>query len=65
MVFELPYETIGSEGKLQLLQGAQNASNTPEYPNLVIPVTSSISTGRSINYTAQGFSVSVLTVNTK
>ncbi|KAI0937589.1 hypothetical protein AcV5_000388 [Taiwanofungus camphoratus] len=65
MVFELPFETIGSEGKLQLLQGAQNASNTPEYPNLVIPVTSSISTGRSINYTAQGFSVSVLTVNTK
>ncbi|OCH93317.1 glycoside hydrolase family 51 protein [Obba rivulosa] len=62
MVFELPFHSVASSGTLQLLHGAQNASNTPEAPNTVIPVTSTISTGKSLHYIAPGFSVSVITV---
>lgn len=56
---------MAKRGTLQLLQGSQNASNTPENPDLVTPVTSSINLGRIFNYTAPGFSVSVLTVKTQ
>ncbi|EMD31910.1 glycoside hydrolase family 51 protein [Gelatoporia subvermispora B] len=62
IVLELPFRSVANRGTLQLLHGAQNASNTPEAPNAVVPVTSTISTGKTIHYTAPGFSVSVITV---
>ncbi|KAI0694224.1 glycoside hydrolase family 51 protein [Cytidiella melzeri] len=62
LVFQLPFSNVASTGTLQLLQGAETASNTPEQPNLVVPVTSTIATGKTINYSAPGFSVSVIKV---
>ncbi|GBE87654.1 Probable alpha-L-arabinofuranosidase [Sparassis crispa] len=64
IAFELPFPVIAEWGTLQLLEGAQNASNTPEMPGAVVPVTSYIATGNSFEYTAPGYSVSVLTVGT-
>ncbi|EPQ54912.1 glycoside hydrolase [Gloeophyllum trabeum ATCC 11539] len=63
LVFQLPLGiNAGSSGTAQVLQGSQNASNTPSTPNAVTPVTFTISVGRTVNYSAPGFSVSVLTV---
>jgi alpha-L-arabinofuranosidase len=62
MVFNLPFTNVASSATLQVLEGAQTASNTPEAPNTVVPTTSTISTGKTINYTAPGFSVSVIRV---
>ena len=45
-----------------MLTGAQTDSNTPATPDLVAPKTSVVATGRTFNYTAPGFSVTVLTV---
>jgi alpha-L-arabinofuranosidase len=62
LVFKLPFNNVASSGTLQILQGAETASNTPEQPNLIAPVTSTISTGKTLNYNAPGFSVSVIKV---
>lgn len=62
MTFQLPFGRVAPTGTLQLLHGAQNASNTPEGPELVTPVNSTITTGKNFNFTAPGFSVSVLTI---
>ncbi|TFY83798.1 hypothetical protein EWM64_g208 [Hericium alpestre] len=61
IAFQLPF-AVQSSGTAQVLSGAQNASNTPETPDLVVPKTSTIGTGKSFNFTAGGFSVNVLTV---
>lgn len=60
--FQLPFKNVAAAGTLELLHGAPTASNTPQQPNLVVPVTSSITTGKTINYSAPGFSVSVIKV---
>lgn len=60
--FQLPFQQVASTATLELLQGAATASNTPQQPNLVVPVTSTISAGKNINYVAPGFSVSVIKV---
>lgn len=61
LTFELPF-AVGAHGTAQVLTGAQTDSNTPATPDLVAPKTSVVATGRTFNYTAPGFSVTVLTV---
>ncbi|KAI0040454.1 glycoside hydrolase family 51 protein [Auriscalpium vulgare] len=60
--FVLP-SNVRSSGTAQILTGAQTASNVPGNPNVVVPKTSTIVTGRTTNFTAPGFSVSVLTIS--
>ncbi|KAF8198625.1 alpha-L-arabinofuranosidase [Pholiota molesta] len=62
LTFVLPFQHVNSKGSLQLLTGNATASNTPTAPNLFTPVSSSILTGQTFNYTAPPVSVSVLTV---
>ncbi|KAI0826446.1 glycoside hydrolase family 51 protein [Irpex lacteus] len=62
LVFQLPFNNVASSGTLQQLTGGQNASNTPEQPNLIVPVTSTIATAKTFNFNAPGFSVSVIKV---
>ncbi|KAH9831153.1 glycoside hydrolase family 51 protein [Rhodofomes roseus] len=63
VLFDLAFTSVASSGTLQLLQGSQNDSNTPEIADLVTPHTSTIATGQTFDYTAPGYSVSVITVN--
>ncbi|PCH45069.1 glycoside hydrolase family 51 protein [Wolfiporia cocos MD-104 SS10] len=58
------FSSVSSTGSLQLLTGSETTSNSPETPNAAIPVTSSITTGSTFNYTAPGYSVSVITLGT-
>ncbi|CCM00811.1 uncharacterized protein FIBRA_02853 [Fibroporia radiculosa] len=62
LTFELPFATVASEGTLQVLQGSETTSNTPETPYAAVPVDSTIATGETFDYTAPGYSVSVITV---
>ncbi|KAH7911175.1 glycoside hydrolase family 51 protein [Hygrophoropsis aurantiaca] len=62
LTFILPYTDVSPTGTAQVLAGAPTASNSPTTPNAVVPVTSSILTGQTFNYTAPGYSVSVLTI---
>lgn len=62
LTFVLPFGTVSTTGTLQLLSGAMTASNSPTTPNAVAPVTSSITTGKTFNYNAPAFSVSVITL---
>lgn len=62
MTFVLPFGTVATSGTAQVLTGAATASNTPTNPNLVVPTTSTITTGKTFSYTAPAFSVNVLTV---
>ncbi|PFH50482.1 glycoside hydrolase family 51 protein [Amanita thiersii Skay4041] len=64
LTFALPssFSTVATSGIVQVLTGAATASNTPTAPNTIVPVTSSISTGKTFNYNAPGFSVSVITL---
>ncbi|TCD68736.1 hypothetical protein EIP91_009882 [Steccherinum ochraceum] len=62
MTFQLPFSTVASSGTLQQLTGAQTASNTPTQPQAVVPVNSTIPTGKTFNFTAPGFSVNVVTI---
>ncbi|KAI0711223.1 glycoside hydrolase [Earliella scabrosa] len=66
LTFDLSqFSTVASSGTLQVLTGAQSASNTPAAPNTITPKTSTLSTGRSFTYGAPAFSVSVITVTTR
>ncbi|OJT01748.1 hypothetical protein TRAPUB_7804 [Trametes pubescens] len=59
------FSTVSSTGTLQVLTGAETASNTPQAPNAVVPQTSTITTGKTFTYNAPAFSVSVITVTTQ
>lgn len=59
------FGTVSSTGTLQVLTGAETASNTPQAPNAVVPKTSTITTGKTFTYNAPAFSVSVITVTTQ
>ncbi|KAF8882698.1 alfa-L-arabinofuranosidase precursor [Infundibulicybe gibba] len=48
-------------GTAQVISGAATTSNTPTAPNAAVPVTSTITTGKTFTYNAPGLSVSVLT----
>ncbi|KAG6903627.1 hypothetical protein DXG01_016184, partial [Tephrocybe rancida] len=62
VTFVLPFGTVATSGTLQVIQGAATTSNTPTAPNAAVPVTSSITTGKTFTYNAPGFSVSVITL---
>lgn len=64
ITFALPFSSVASTGTLQVLSGGQNDSNTPVTPDLVSPGNSTITTGPTFDYTAPGYSVSVITVHT-
>ncbi|TFK41577.1 arabinofuranosidase [Crucibulum laeve] len=61
LTFVLPFTNVGGSGTLQILTGTATASNTPTSPNLIVPVNSTIATGKTFNFTAPAVSVSVLT----
>lgn len=65
MTFELPFVGVQGTGTATVLSGSATASNSPETPNAVMPVTSQIKTGESFLYTAPAYSVSVLRVEVK
>ncbi|KAG1805328.1 glycoside hydrolase family 51 protein [Suillus subaureus] len=62
MTFELPFNGVHGTGTATVLSGSATASNSPETPNAVKPVTSQIETGESFSYTAPAYSVNVLRV---
>lgn len=61
LTFALAADVSGT-GTLIQLSGAKGASNTPASPNAVVPKTSSITTTRSLRFTAPPYSFSVLLV---
>ncbi|KAF8891085.1 alfa-L-arabinofuranosidase precursor [Gymnopilus junonius] len=63
LTFVLPFNTVASSGTAQVLTGDPTSSNTPSNPNLIVPVTSTISTGKTFTYSAPANSVNVLTVS--
>lgn len=65
MTFVLPFETASNVGTAQVLTGPGTASNTPEEPDLIAPVTTQIPTGATFNYTAPAISVTVITLSTQ
>ncbi|KAG1776729.1 glycoside hydrolase family 51 protein [Suillus placidus] len=65
MLFELPFSGVQGTGIATVLSGSATASNSPEAPNAVKPVTSQIKTGKSFSYTAPAYSVNVLRVEAK
>ncbi|EGO29279.1 glycoside hydrolase family 51 protein [Serpula lacrymans var. lacrymans S7.9] len=62
LTFILPYTNVSPTGISTVLTGPETASNSPSTPDAVVPVTSTITTGATFNYTVPGYSVSVLTV---
>ena len=58
------FDTVANLGTLQILTGAETASNTPASPQAVVPQSSSITTGKSFIYNAPAFSVSVIATTT-
>lgn len=65
MSFKLPFVGVQGTGSATVLSGSATASNSPETPNAVTPVTSQIKTGESFSYTAPAYSVNVLRVEVK
>ncbi|KAI8986908.1 glycoside hydrolase family 51 protein [Trametes punicea] len=59
------FDSVSSSGTLQLLTGAETASNTADAPETVVPKTTTIRTGKTFAYNAPAFSVSVITVTTR
>ncbi|PPQ68457.1 LOW QUALITY PROTEIN: hypothetical protein CVT26_006044 [Gymnopilus dilepis] len=61
VTFALPFKHVASTGTVQVLTGPATDSNTPESPNLIVPVNSTVHTGKTFTYTAPPVSVNVLT----
>ncbi|KAF7323682.1 putative alpha-L-arabinofuranosidase A [Mycena kentingensis (nom. inval.)] len=61
LVFLLPFDTVSLTGQAVVLTGVGTSSNTPEMPDLIVPVTSQIPTGKELEYTAPGMSFTVIT----
>ncbi|CAK5272879.1 unnamed protein product [Mycena citricolor] len=62
MQFVLPFSGAASKSTAQVISGNGGDSNTPEHPNLIAPVTVTVATGSTFNYTAPAVSVTVLVV---
>lgn len=63
LVFELPeFTDVATNGTAELLTGPRTAANTPATPGVITPVTSSIVTGNTFNYTAPAWSLTVITL---
>ena len=61
--FELPFRTIGKTGSGEVLSGAETDSNTPSNPNKIVPKKITFQTGKTFDYTAPAYSVSMLVVD--
>ncbi|KAI0030352.1 glycoside hydrolase [Vararia minispora EC-137] len=61
VTFQLPAAVKGA-ARLVQISGNPTDSNTPESPDKVVPVTSSVDAGQDMVVAAPGFSVSVVTV---
>ncbi|PPR07847.1 hypothetical protein CVT24_002992 [Panaeolus cyanescens] len=59
--FVIPFDNVAKSGTAQVLRGTGTASNTPSNPNLIVPVTSTIPTGKNFHYDAPPSSVTVIT----
>ncbi|KAK0486591.1 glycoside hydrolase superfamily [Armillaria novae-zelandiae] len=62
VTFQLPFN-VSNTATVTVLTGAKTSANTPSDPDLVLPQTSSISTGPTFEYSAPAFSVNVLVLN--
>ncbi|PBK63683.1 alfa-L-arabinofuranosidase precursor [Armillaria solidipes] len=62
VTFQLPFN-VSNAAAVTVLTGAKTSANTPSDPDLVLPQTSSISTGSTFDYSAPAFSVNVLVLN--
>ncbi|KAG2358998.1 glycoside hydrolase family 51 protein [Suillus spraguei] len=65
MSFELPFNDVHRAATATVLSGSATASNSPEAPDAVKPVTSTITTGKRFTYIAPAYSVNVLRVVAK
>lgn len=62
VTFSLPFDTVAKTANLELLAGGSpSASNTPNTPNAVTPQNSTVPIGKTFDYKAPAFSLSVLT----
>ncbi|KAK0218701.1 glycoside hydrolase superfamily [Armillaria fumosa] len=62
VTFQLPFN-VSNTATVTVLTGAKTSANTPSDPDLVLPQTSSISTGSTFDYSAPAFSVNVMVLN--
>ncbi|KAI0076533.1 glycoside hydrolase family 51 protein [Panus rudis PR-1116 ss-1] len=62
ITFQLPFNNVASSGTLTQLKGSATTANSPSTPSAAVPVTSTISTGKTLNFSAPGFSVNVINV---
>ncbi|KAK0452998.1 glycoside hydrolase family 51 protein [Desarmillaria tabescens] len=62
VTFELPF-SVSSTATAIVLTGGKTSANVPSDPDLVLPQTSSISTGSIFDYSAPAFSVNVLVLS--
>ncbi|KAH8110298.1 glycoside hydrolase [Phellopilus nigrolimitatus] len=60
--FKLPF-SVAPMGNAQVLTGSANATNSPATPEAVVPNNSQFDASEEFEWTAPGFSVSVLTLN--
>jgi alpha-L-arabinofuranosidase len=60
--FELPFKTVAKTGTAEVLSGNEKDSNTPSEPNKMIPKKAKIQTGKTFDYMAPAYSVSILMV---
>ncbi|KAJ8081279.1 hypothetical protein PM082_007112 [Marasmius tenuissimus] len=61
LAFVLPFNSVATSGTLQLLTGPQTGANNPSTPNAIAPRNSTITTGKTFNYQAPAYSLSVIT----
>ncbi|VDC07497.1 unnamed protein product [Peniophora sp. CBMAI 1063] len=61
ITFQLP-EAVASQATLVQLSGPANASNTPETPDAVVPVSSTIDVAQNLEFSAPALSLSVIIV---
>ncbi|KAK0187261.1 glycoside hydrolase family 51 protein [Armillaria mellea] len=59
VTFQLAFN-VSNTATVTVLTGAKTSANTPSDPDLVLPQTSSVSTGSTFDYSAPAFSVNVL-----
>ncbi|KAK0502281.1 glycoside hydrolase family 51 protein [Armillaria luteobubalina] len=62
VTIQLPFN-VSNTATVTVLTGAKTSANTPSDPGLVLPQTSSISTGSTFDYSAPAFSVNVIVLN--
>ncbi|KZV72980.1 glycoside hydrolase family 51 protein [Peniophora sp. CONT] len=61
VIFQFP-AAVSAQGTLVQLSGPANASNTPDTPDAVVPVSSTIDVAQTLEFSAPALSLSVITV---